>query len=102
MRIIKLFKNHILALISAIALIIISCNADLTLPTYMSEIVDVGIQQGGIESAVPTTIREQTLSDLELFMSDEDAASVEAAYGEAAPTSALTRPARTRASLQTS
>ena len=83
MRIFKLFKNHILALISAIALIIISCNADLTLPTYMSEIVDVGIQQGGIESAVPTTIREQTLSDLELFMSDEDAATVEAAYGEA-------------------
>ena len=83
MRIIKLFKNHILALVSAIALIIISCNADLTLPTYMSEIVDVGIQQGGIESAVPTTIREQTLSDLELFMSDEDAATVEAVYGEA-------------------
>ena len=81
MRIIKLFKNHILALISAIALIIISCNADLTLPTYMSEIVDVGIQQGGIESPVPTNIREQTLSDLELFMSDEDAAAVEAVHG---------------------
>ena len=79
MRIIKLFKNHILALISAIALIIISCNADLTLPTYMSEIDDVGIQQGGIESPVPTTIREQTLSALELFMSAEDAAAVEAA-----------------------
>ncbi|MGO5240024.1 ABC transporter ATP-binding protein [Parolsenella sp. LCP21S3_E11] len=82
MRIIKLFKKHILALVCAVALIIISCNADLTLPTYMSEIVDVGIQQGGIESAVPATIREQTLADLELFMSDEDAATVEAAYGE--------------------
>lgn len=82
MRIIKLFKNHILALMCAVALIIISCNADLTLPTYMSEIVDVGIQQGGIESAVPATIREQTLADLELFMSDEDAATIEAAYGE--------------------
>ena len=82
MRIIKLFKNHILALVCAVALIIISCNADLTLPTYMSEIVDVGIQQGGIESAVPATIREQTLADLELFMSDEDAATIEAAYGE--------------------
>ena len=70
MRIIKLFKNHILALVCAIALIIVSCNADLTLPTYMSEIVDVGIQQGGIESAVPTTIREQTLANLELFMSE--------------------------------
>ena len=82
MRIIKLFKKHILALVCAVALIIISCNADLTLPTYMSEIVDVGIQQGGIESAVPATIREQTLADLELFMSEEDAATVEAAYGE--------------------
>ena len=82
MRIIKLFKNHILALVCAVALIIVSCNADLTLPTYMSEIVDVGIQQGGIESAVPATIREQALADLELFMSEEDAATVEAAYGE--------------------
>ena len=82
MRIIKLFKKHILALVCAVALIIISCNADLTLPTYMSEIVDVGIQQSGIESAVPATIREQALADLELFMSEEDAATVEAAYGE--------------------
>ncbi|WP_343004980.1 MULTISPECIES: ABC transporter ATP-binding protein [unclassified Collinsella] len=82
MRIIKLFKKHILALVCAVALIIISCNADLTLPTYMSEIVDVGIQQGGIESAVPANIREQALADLELFMSEEDAATVEAAYGE--------------------
>ena len=83
MRILKLFKNHIPALIAAVALIIVSCNADLTLPTYMSEIVDVGIQQGGIESPVPTTIREQSLADLELFMSDEDAAAVEAAYSAA-------------------
>lgn len=83
MRILKLFRNHIPALIVAVALTIISCNADLTLPTYMSEIVDVGIQQGGIESPVPTTIREQSLADLELFMSDEDAAAVEAAYSAA-------------------
>ena len=80
MRIFKLFKNHILTLLAAVALITISCNADLTLPTYMSEIVDVGIQQGGIESPVPTTIRRSTLDDLELFMSDKDAATVEAAY----------------------
>ena len=80
MRIIKLFKNHVLALITAVVLIIISCNADLTLPAYMSEIVDVGIQQGGIESPVPDTIRRSSLDDLEMFMSEEDAAVVEAAY----------------------
>ncbi len=83
MRILKLFRNHIPALIAAIALTIISCNADLTLPTYMSEIVDVGIQQGGIESPVPSTIREQSLEDLKMFMSDKDAAAVEAAYSAA-------------------
>ena len=82
MRIIKLFKNHILALVTAVALIIISCNADLTLPTYMSEIVDVGIQQGGIETPVPNSIRRQSLDDLEMFMSDEDIAVVEAAFSE--------------------
>ena len=80
MRIIKLFKNHILALVTAVVLIIISCNADLTLPAYMSEIVDVGIQQGGIENPVPDTIRRSSLDDLEMFMSEEDAAVVEAAY----------------------
>ena len=80
MRIIKLFKNHVLALITAVVLIIITCNADLMLPAYMSEIVDVGIQQGGIESPVPDTIRRDSLDDLEMFMSEEDASIVEAAY----------------------
>ncbi len=82
MRIIKLFKNHVLALVCAVALIIISCNADLALPTYMSEIVDVGIQQGGIEGPAPDTIRAESLSDLELFMPENDMATVEAAYSE--------------------
>ena len=80
MRIITLFKNHVLALITAVVLIIITCNADLMLPAYMSEIVDVGIQQGGIESPVPDTIRRDSLDDLEMFMSEEDASIVEAAY----------------------
>ncbi|WP_322152251.1 ABC transporter ATP-binding protein [Paratractidigestivibacter sp.] len=81
MKVIKLFRNHILAFVMAMVLIAVSCYADLTLPTYMSEIVDVGIQQGGIESPVPTTIREDALADLELFMGEGDIAAVEAAYG---------------------
>lgn len=83
MRIIKLFKNHILALFVAIGLIVISCNADLALPSFMSEIVDVGIQQGGITSPVPNTIRDDSLSDLELFMTKGDAKQVEDAYSKA-------------------
>ena len=83
MRILKLFKKHVLALFAAIVLIVISCNADLALPTYMSDIVDVGVQQGGIASPVPDTIRSESLDDLELFMSAKDAKTVEAAFGKA-------------------
>ena len=61
MRILKLFKKHILALFAAIVLIVISCNADLALPTYMSDIVDVGVQQGGIASPVRIARRPRTL-----------------------------------------
>ena len=82
MRILKLFKKHVLALLAAIVLIVISCNADLALPTYMSDIVDVGVQQGGIASPVPDTIRADALDDLELFMSAKDAKTVESAFGK--------------------
>lgn len=83
MRILKLFKKHVLALFTAIALIVISCNADLALPTYMSDIVDVGVQQGGIASPVPDTIRAESLDDLELFMSAKDAKAAEAVFSKA-------------------
>lgn len=83
MRILKLFKKHILALFTAIVLIVISCNADLALPTYMSDIVDVGVQQGGIASPVPDTIRAESLDDLELFMNAKDAKAVEAVFSKA-------------------
>lgn len=83
MRILKLFKKHVLALFTAIVLIVISCNADLALPTYMSDIVDVGVQQGGIASPVPDTIRAESLDDLELFMSAKGAKAVEAVFSNA-------------------
>ena len=83
MRIVKLFKHHILAVLAVIALLIIQANAELALPNLMSEIVDVGIQQGGIESPVPNTIRTEALSDLELFMTEEQVNLVESAYGPA-------------------
>ena len=74
---------HILAVLAVIALLIIQANAELALPNLMSEIVDVGIQQGGIVSPIPTTIQADALSDLELFMTNEQKSLVEAAYGPA-------------------
>lgn len=83
MKILRLFKNHLVALLAVLVLLVVQANADLALPTYMSEIVDVGIQQGGIASPVPDTIRATSLADLELFMSDSDAALVESHFGAA-------------------
>ena len=83
MRILRLFKDHLLALIVVVALLVVQANAELALPSYMSEIVDVGIQQGGISSPVPDSIRADSLADLELFMSDDGIALAEAAFAPA-------------------
>ena len=83
MRILKLFRRHVLALVAVALLLCVQSNAELALPGYMSEIVDVGIQQGGIRSAVPDAIRAGTLDALEATMGEADASLVDAAYGQA-------------------
>ena len=83
MKLLKLFKGHVLALVAIVCLLVVQSNADLALPNYMSEIVDAGIQQGGISSAVPDAVRADTLTALEALMDDDDAAAVEAAYAPA-------------------
>ena len=53
---------------------------DLALPDYTSKIVDTGIQQGGIESPLPQTVRQSTLDALSLLMNEEDAQKLQNAY----------------------
>ena len=50
--------------------------ADLSLPAYMSDIVNVGIQQNGIETAVPQAVRPEVFNKLVLFMSEADKATL--------------------------
>ena len=83
LRLIKLFRHHVPALVAIVALLIVQATSELALPSYMSEIVDVGIQQGGIASAVPDAMRVDTLAQLERLMPAGDAAAVEAAYAPA-------------------
>ena len=78
-----MLKKHVVAVVAIFCLLLVQANVELALPSYMSEIVDVGIQQGGIRSAVPDRIRADALADLEMFMSEADAAKVEAAFGSA-------------------
>ena len=79
----KIFKQlgrHWAACLVVIALLIVQAYCDLSLPDYTSKIVDTGIQQGGIESPVPDTVRSTTLQALELLMSEDDAALADEAY----------------------
>lgn len=64
------------------ALLIVQAYCDLTLPTYMSNIVDVGIQQNGVERAVPEQIRSQSMAELSLFLTDEEIELVKTGYWE--------------------
>lgn len=79
----KIFKQlarHWAACLAVVALLIVQAYCDLSLPDYTSKIVDVGIQQGGIESPVPETIRDTTLQALELLMPEDTAAQVDQWY----------------------
>ena len=63
-----------------VLLLAVQAYCDLALPSYTSDILNVGLQQGGIEDAVPDSVREDSLKLLELFMTDDDVQTVEAAY----------------------
>ena len=80
----KIFKQlarHLAVCLVVFALLFVQAYCDLSLPDYTSRIVDTGIQQGGIESPLPETIRQSTLDALTLLMSEEDADALQNAYG---------------------
>jgi len=56
----------------SIIFLFVQANADLALPDYLSKIVNNGIQQGGVENAVPEAIRQSQMDKLLIFMSAED------------------------------
>ena len=79
----KLFRNlwrHKGAVLLIVLLLIGQAYCDLSLPSYTSDIVDVGIQQGGIENAVPERMREETFNNIALFLTEEERALAEESY----------------------
>ncbi|NWG32891.1 MAG: ABC transporter ATP-binding protein [Chloroflexi bacterium] len=79
-RILKYLKPFTLLLVVAIALLFAQANADLALPDYMSRIVNVGLQQSGVESPVPDALRQVTMERLGIFLTAEDKDIVLAQY----------------------
>lgn len=80
--IIRFMKGSRRYVLLIIALLIFQAYCDLSLPTYTSDVLNIGLQQNGIDSAAPKSIRDKTIKSLGIFMTDEDLAIVEAAYDE--------------------
>jgi ATP-binding cassette subfamily B protein len=79
-RLIRYLRPYLGLILAAIALLYGQANCDLALPDYMSKIVNVGIQQGGVEGSVPDAMRATTMTRLAAVMDGGMAARVAADY----------------------
>ena len=82
MRIIKYLKNSKVAVILITLLLIIQAFADLSLPRYTSDLVDVGIQQGGIEHASPDEMSADTFNYICMLASEADEDLIRNSYAQ--------------------
>lgn len=67
-RVLKYLKPYTLLVLAAILFVFIQAMSELTLPDYMSKIVNIGIQQSGIEDATPEAISSSTMEKVLLFI----------------------------------
>ncbi|HKL98538.1 MAG TPA: ABC transporter ATP-binding protein [Mobilitalea sp.] len=76
LKLLKHLKKSAIALAFVTILLFLQAYCDLSLPTYTSQIINVGIMQGGIEDQVPEVIRASELTRLMFFMSESESAEV--------------------------
>ena len=80
LNLIKHLKPFTWQIVIIFALLFGQAMTDLSLPDYMSRIINVGVQQNGIENPAPDVIRASEMSKLKILMSDQDLAVVTADY----------------------
>ena len=68
----RFLKPYAASICAIIAVLVLQAYCDLSLPAYTSDIVNVGIQQGGIDSSIPEEIRKEDMEKLFLFVTKED------------------------------
>ena len=78
----KFLKPYTAAVAAIICILVVQAYCDLSLPTYTSDIVNVGIQQGGIDETVPDTISKKDLNHLLLLVPSDRQKIVKNAYTE--------------------
>ena len=72
LKVLKNLKNTWVSVVIIILLLIVQAICDLRLPDYTSRIVNIGIQQGGIENSSPEVIRKSAMDDVLLFTEDDE------------------------------
>lgn len=69
----------------ALGLLYVMASTDLALPDYLSQIINIGIQQNGIDTSVPEVMRASSLENIALFQSEQEHAETLAAYERIEP-----------------
>ena len=72
LRLLRFLKPYIVMIVLTIILLFVQAQADLALPDYLSRIVNIGIQQGGVENAVPLALRQSSMDHLLIFANPAD------------------------------
>ncbi len=80
LKLMKYLKGSVKSIFLIILLLVLQAFCDLSLPSYTSNIVNIGIQQGGVDSHVPEVIREEQMEKIVIFMEDEDQKLVEDSF----------------------
>lgn len=70
--ILKILKKHLSKIGFIMVFLILLANCDLTLPSYTSNIVNIGIQQNGIEYSVPVVMREESYNGIKMFLDNDE------------------------------
>lgn len=81
-KLMKYLKRSAGFIVMIVLLLFLQAYCELSLPSYTSNIVNVGIQQKGIEDGVPKQMRKETMEHLKLFMNEEEQEKVSSCYQE--------------------
>ena len=76
----KFMKPYAGVVAAILCVLVVQAYCDLSLPTYTSDIVNVGIQQSGIDEEIPENISEEEMNRLLLFVSEDDRQDIQDAY----------------------
>ena len=80
LKLMKYLKGSVKSIFLIILLLVLQAFCDLSLPSYTSNIVNIGIQQGGVDSHVPEVIREEQMEKITIFIEEKEQKLVEDSF----------------------